>query len=173
MGPRIENCGSPNSADDMEDVPHRPNVYVTDVPRDDRATESRTATRESRPANRDPRIVNRDHRPATREHRPADDTETFERLRNRRSVRCNVAPERRNALPNLSPQPQRSVLGIKKNIPNTVSVLGILFHEKNIPNTVTVLGILSLIPISVNTVPVRRSRSKRHVHYARTRAFAS
>jgi hypothetical protein len=25
---------------------------------------------------------------------------------------------------------QRSVLGIKKNIPNTVSVLGILFHEK-------------------------------------------
>ena len=33
----------------------------------------------------------------------------------------------------------------KKNIPNTVSVLGILFHEKNIPNTVTVLGILSLL----------------------------
>jgi hypothetical protein len=33
----------------------------------------------------------------------------------------------------------------KKIIPNTVSVLGILFHKKNIPNTVTVLGILSLL----------------------------
>jgi len=37
----------------------------------------------------------------------------------------------------------------KKNIPNTVSVLGILFHEKNIPNTVTVLGILSLLSKTV------------------------
>ena len=35
MGLRIGNGGGPNAAEDMEDVPHRPNVYVTDVPRDD------------------------------------------------------------------------------------------------------------------------------------------
>ena len=35
MGPRIENGGGPNAAGDMEDVSHRPNVHVTDVPRDD------------------------------------------------------------------------------------------------------------------------------------------
>ena len=30
MGPRIGNGGGPNAADNTEDVPHRPNVYVTD-----------------------------------------------------------------------------------------------------------------------------------------------
>ncbi len=40
---------------------------------------------------------------------------------------------------------QRSVLGIKKNIPNTVSV----FIRYIIPNTVTVLGILSLLSKTV------------------------
>ena len=35
MGPRIGNGGGPNAAGDMKDVPHHPNVRVTDVPRDD------------------------------------------------------------------------------------------------------------------------------------------
>ena len=35
MGPRIGNGGGPNAAGDMEDEPHRPNVYIADVPRDD------------------------------------------------------------------------------------------------------------------------------------------
>jgi hypothetical protein len=68
---------------------------------------------------------------------------------------------------------QRSVLGIKKNIPNTVTVLGILFHEKNIPNTVTVLGILSLLSKTVlgilfkvyfirNNIPIIKLAIKRY-----------
>ena len=71
-------------ADDTGDVPNRPNVCVTDVPRDDSVASERRG-REPRPANRHPRTVNReprtathepatrDYRPATREHRPADD----------------------------------------------------------------------------------------------------
>ena len=35
MGPLIEHGVSPDAADDTGDAPHRPNVYVTDVPRDD------------------------------------------------------------------------------------------------------------------------------------------
>ena len=35
--PHIKNGVGPNAADDTGDVPHRPSVYVTDVPRDDSA----------------------------------------------------------------------------------------------------------------------------------------
>ncbi len=35
MGLLIGNGVSPDAADDTGDAPHRPNVYVTDVPRDD------------------------------------------------------------------------------------------------------------------------------------------
>ena len=35
MGLHIEHGVSPDAADDTGDAPHRPNVYVTDVPRDD------------------------------------------------------------------------------------------------------------------------------------------
>ena len=35
MGPRIGNGGGPDAAGDMDVVPHCPNVYITDVPRDD------------------------------------------------------------------------------------------------------------------------------------------
>ena len=46
---------------------------------------------------------------------------------------------------------QGSVLGIKKNIPNTVSVLGILFHKKNsygIRDIISIIqnGIRDIIP---------------------------
>ena len=52
-----------------------------------------------------------DHRPAIPDHRPDDDTEAFERLRGGRSTtRRNVAPERRNALPNSSFLCKRSSL---------------------------------------------------------------
>ena len=35
MGLLIGNGVSPDAADDTGDAPHRPNVYVIDVPRDD------------------------------------------------------------------------------------------------------------------------------------------
>ena len=37
---------------------------------------------------------------------------------------------------------QSSVSGIKTNIPNTVSVLGILFHKKNIPGIRDIISII-------------------------------
>ena len=54
----------------MEDVPHRPNVCVTDVPRDDSVASERR-DRELRPANRHPRTVNRELPPTNREPRTA------------------------------------------------------------------------------------------------------
>ena len=56
MGPSIGNDGGPNAADDMKDVPHHPNVYVTDVPPE--APERRN--RKPRPATIDPLPVNID-----------------------------------------------------------------------------------------------------------------
>jgi hypothetical protein len=54
----------------MEDVPHRPDVCVTDVPRDDSVASERR-DRELRPANRHPRTVNRELPPTNREPRTA------------------------------------------------------------------------------------------------------
>ena len=41
MGLHIGNGVSLYAADDTEDVPHRPNAYVTDVPRDGRVVPER------------------------------------------------------------------------------------------------------------------------------------
>ena len=55
----------------MEDVTHRSNVCVTDVPRDDRVAPERW-DRKLRPANRHPRTVNREPQTATIDPRPAN-----------------------------------------------------------------------------------------------------
>ena len=41
MGLLIEHGVSPDAAGDTGDAPHRPNVYVTDVPRDDSVASER------------------------------------------------------------------------------------------------------------------------------------
>ena len=55
----------------MEDVPHRPNVCVTDVPRDDSVASERQ-DREPRPANRELRTAISDPLPATIDTLPAN-----------------------------------------------------------------------------------------------------
>ena len=77
MGPRIGNGGGLNAVGDMEDVPHRPNVRVTDVPQDDsvalerRNRNPRSTTRDHRPSTIDLRLWTRDPRPSTRDPRLA------------------------------------------------------------------------------------------------------
>ena len=77
MGLRIGNGSGLNAAEDMEDVPHRSNVYVTDVPRDDsvapeqRNRDPRPSTRDRRPATIVPRSVTIDPRSATIDLRPS------------------------------------------------------------------------------------------------------